>query len=129
MTAATRCRFADLPEVRATGAVGAAQTFGSHCWGARWGLLVAALRDRADPQRRVWIDAFAVRQWPGNAADLAFEKVVARCSSFAIVCQGYDVTKRDGVSCLGDLTSAQMRAQQVKLLPEEMRKSIAFQRI
>ena len=32
------------------------QSFGSHCWGAEWGLLVAALADGADPNRRVWID-------------------------------------------------------------------------
>ena len=80
MTAMTRCRFAELPEFRDI--VGAAQarrrplastapttvqrsspippsppqSFGSHCWGAEWGLLVAALADGADPNRRVWID-------------------------------------------------------------------------
>ena len=80
MTAMTRCRFAELPEFRDI--VGEAQarrsplastapttvqrsspippsqpqSFGSHCWGAEWGLLVAALADGADPNRRVWID-------------------------------------------------------------------------
>ena len=53
-TAATRCRYADLPEVKATGAVGPADSFGSHCWGAKWGLLVAAIADKASPSRRVW---------------------------------------------------------------------------
>ena len=61
-TAATRCRYADLPEVQAC--VGEADSFGSHCWGATWGHLVASLADEADPNRRVWIDVFAVRQWP-----------------------------------------------------------------
>ena len=37
-------------------ALPAPQSFGSHCWGAEWGLLVAALADGADPNRRVWID-------------------------------------------------------------------------
>ena len=60
----SRCRFVDLPEVRAKGCVGEADTFGSHCWGATWGHLVASLADQADPNRRVWIDIFAVRQWP-----------------------------------------------------------------
>ena len=96
-TAARRCRYAELPAIAACGAVGPADTFGSHCWGAkcappprpsrrapaalrgsrparecsrrarRWGLLVAALTDHADLERRVWIDCFAVRQWPGSA--------------------------------------------------------------
>ena len=61
---ASRCRFVDLPEVRAKGCVGEADSFGSHCWGATWGHLVASLADQADPNRRVWIDIFAVRQWP-----------------------------------------------------------------
>ena len=61
---ASRCRFVDLPEVRAKGCVGEADSFGSHCWGATWGHLVASLADEADPNRRVWIDVFAVRQWP-----------------------------------------------------------------
>ena len=87
-TAATRCRYVDLPEVRASGAVGAAVTFVSHTWGAKWGTLVSALADGgADRNRRVWVDVFAVRQWGGNGADLAFEGVIARCSSFAVVCQ------------------------------------------
>ena len=62
MTAATRCRFEDLPEVRASGAVGPADSFASHCWTAKWGLLVSALADHADPKRRVWLDVLAVRQ-------------------------------------------------------------------
>jgi hypothetical protein len=80
MTAMTRCRFAELPEFRdivgeaqaRRSPLGSAallcnahrrfrpppppQSFGSHCWGAEWGLLVAALADGADPNRRVWID-------------------------------------------------------------------------
>ena len=66
----------------------------------------------------------------GNISDLAFGKIVAKCSSFIIACQGYDVTRRDGgASCLGDLTQEQMTARQTHLLPEPVRKSIAFLRI
>ena len=86
-TAELRCRYADLPSVRATGAVGGAKTFASHTWCAKWGTLVSALADGADRSRRVWIDIFAIRQWPGNAADLAFGGVVRRCTSFVVVCQ------------------------------------------
>ena len=34
-TAARRCRYAELPAIAACGAVGPADTFGSHCWGAK----------------------------------------------------------------------------------------------
>ena len=44
----------------------------------------------------------------GNTSDLAFGKIVAKCSSFIIACQGYDVTERDGIDCLGDLTPQQL---------------------
>ena len=57
----------------------------SHCWGALFGDLVAAAAHYSPPHRRVWIDLFAVRQWPGNVADLAFEGVVKRCKSVALV--------------------------------------------
>ena len=86
-TAELRCRYVDLPEMQASGAVGPASTFISHCWGAGWGTLVAAVADGADPNRRVWIDVFAVRQWPGNAADLGFKGVIQRCTSFVLVCE------------------------------------------
>ena len=55
-TERTRCRYADLPELLSKGVVGPAKSFGSHCWGAKWGLLVAALADKADLKRHVWID-------------------------------------------------------------------------
>ena len=54
-TRARRQRFAELDAVQATGAVGRADTFASHCWGALWGLLVASLADQADVRRRVWV--------------------------------------------------------------------------
>ena len=116
---------------------------------------MAALTDHADLERRVWIDCFAVRQWPGSArrprrrtpppaaharadfcaapsadaADLCFDKVVRQCTSFVIACQAFETRKRGGIFCLGDLTAQQMMARQVQLLPDEVRKSIAFLRI
>ena len=94
LTEAARCRFVELPELRdavcasdgTTKVVGPADGFVSHCWGAPWGDLVAAVSDHALPTRRVWIDLFAVRQWPGNAADLEFAGVVARCPTFMLAC-------------------------------------------
>ena len=47
-----RCRFADLAGVRPF--TGAATIFLSHCWGGRWGDLVAAACAGADTRRIVW---------------------------------------------------------------------------
>ena len=55
-----RCRFADLPEVGPF--TGPATVFMSHCWGGRWGDLVAATASGAQWNRVVWVDIFAVRE-------------------------------------------------------------------
>ena len=47
-----RCRFMELAAVRAY--AGAATVFMSHCWGGRWGDLVAAACAGADTNRVVW---------------------------------------------------------------------------
>ena len=53
-----RCRFADLLEVKPF--TGPATVFMSHCWGGRWGDLVAAAASGAAHNRIVWIDVFGV---------------------------------------------------------------------
>ena len=78
-----RCRFAELACVRPF--TGAATLFMSHCWGGRWGDLVAAACVGADTRRVVWIDVFAVRQWPGNGADLDFRGVLEGCVAAVVV--------------------------------------------
>ena len=55
--------------------------------------------------------------------------MISLCSSFVIVCKGFDVTKRGGIECLGDMTQEQMFARQTQLLPLEVSRSIAFLRI
>ncbi len=74
-----RCRFADVAAVRPF--TGPATVYVAHCWAGRWGDLVAACCLGAQSDRVVWLDVFAVRQWPGNAADLDFRTVVARCTA------------------------------------------------
>ena len=69
----------DAPEA------GPSEVFISHAWGARWGNLVGACAEILNSDTRVWIDLFAVRQWPGNIADLDFTGVVKRCRSFVVV--------------------------------------------
>jgi len=127
-TRARRQRFAELDAVQATGAVGRADTFASHCWGALWGLLVASLADQADVRRRVWVDVFAVRQWAGNEADHAYDAVVPYCTSFAICCQASPTKQIQGVNCLASLSNSEMLARRIDLVPERIRTQIAFLR-
>ena len=65
----------------------------------------------------------------GNAADLCFDKVVRKCTSFVIACEAYDTEVRGNLFCLGDLTAEEMVARKTQRLPLEVRKSIAFLRI
>jgi hypothetical protein len=81
-TTDTRCRYADLPELN--GCFGPATVFISHCWGARFGDLIGAACNGAGTDRVVWIDVFAVRQWPGNVADLDFRGVISRCVALVV---------------------------------------------
>lgn len=67
-----RCSATNLIERAAT-------IFMSHCWGATFGDLIGAASHGARKNRRVWIDIFAVRQWPGNEADLNFRDVINCC--------------------------------------------------
>ena len=84
LTIATRCRFADLPWFVGSDYFGPADVFMSHCWGSTFGDLVAAACHGARSDRYVWIDIFAVRQWPGNGADLDFRGVIAQCKAFIL---------------------------------------------
>ena len=87
-TAATGCRYTELPAVAASGAVGQAHIFVSHAWGAPWGSLVAAAAEGAAPHRRVWVDIFAIAQHEGErqVADLlALEAVVQASAALLLV--------------------------------------------
>ena len=123
-TAAARCRYVDLPAVAAAAAVGPAATFVCHCWGAQWGTLVAALADgAADRSRRVWIDVFAVRQWPGAAADANFDGVILRCASLAFV---HEAARAADVQRLNEANRAE---RGVGLLPIAARARLAICRL
>jgi len=79
---AGRCRYAELPAVAPF--TGPASVFVSHCWGAPWGDLVLAAARGSRGDRYVWCDIFAVRQWPGNVADLDFRGVIAGCTALVV---------------------------------------------
>jgi hypothetical protein len=88
LTRSRRCRFVELPEATASRAVGKAQVFVSHTWGAPFSLLVSALivAFDGDDDMVAWIDIFAVRQWPGNDGDLGFASIVDEMSALVLVC-------------------------------------------
>ena len=77
-----RCRFAHLPCVQPY--TGKATVFLSHCWGSTWGDLVGAACSGSPMDRFIWIDVAAVRQWPGNGADLDFRRVIQRSNSIVV---------------------------------------------
>ena len=77
-----RCRYGELPEHKHL--FSKATVFMSHCWGASFGDLIGAACHGASKDRVVWIDIFAVRQWPGNIADLDFRGVISRCGAMIV---------------------------------------------
>jgi hypothetical protein len=68
--------------------------------GGRWGDLVAAACSGARLDRVVWLDVLAVRQWPGNAKDLDFRGVIARCTAVVV-----GVAPLEGAVAKGELRS------------------------
>jgi hypothetical protein len=81
-TRGIRCQYTDLPSM--TKLRRCAKIFLSHCWGSVWGYLVGATCYGADLDRVVWIDIFAVCQWPGNDADVDFRGVIRRCTAVIV---------------------------------------------
>ena len=103
-----RCRYGDLPEHKKC--FGPATVFISHCWGSKFGDLVGAAAHGARLDRIVWIDIFAVRQFPGNVADLNFRGVMGKCVA-AIV-------SVSAVQGLGDVLSNQSEIKAFSASPE-----------
>jgi ankyrin repeat protein len=95
-TKVKRCRYGELPDMK--DCFGPATVFMSHCWGAKFGDLIGAACHGARTDRVVWIDIFAVRQWPGNDADLNFRGVIRRCAALVVSTSPVDGLKKwDGV--------------------------------
>jgi hypothetical protein len=91
-TSDTRCRYGELPELK--DCFGPATVFMSHCWGATFGDLIGAACHGARKDRVVWIDIFAVRQWPGNVADLDFRGVISKCDALVVSTSAVDGLKK-----------------------------------
>jgi ankyrin repeat protein len=120
-TAFSRCRYTELPCMMEEGIVGPAATFISHTWGANFGDLVAAVSDGADRNRYVWIDIFAVRQWPSSIPDLDFAGTIRRCQSFVLVCSSLPQVQK--------LTTDMALSRRKSNLSGDIRKQIAFFRV
>ena len=116
-TAATRCRYGDLPVMQGKPWFGPADVFMSHCWGAKFGDLVGAACYGGRMQRYVWIDIFAVRQSPGNLADLDFRSVVQRSKALIVAVAKVDelttFKKRKGEHAAFLKSSAGKEAQRI----------------
>jgi hypothetical protein len=109
----TRYRYADLPELK--GCFGPATVFMSHCWGATFGDLIGAACHGARKDRVVWIDIFAVRQWPGNVADLNFRGVIKRCGALVVSTSPVDGLKEYYVGGTKERTDAYLATDEGKL--------------
>ena len=81
-TRETRCRYAHLDEMKEYS--GPADVFASHPWGSKWGDVVLAVCHGASRRRIVWIDLFAVRQWPGKDLDLNFRAMIEKCKAMIV---------------------------------------------
>jgi len=83
LTRRRRCRFTELVEMGDK--TGPAAVFVSHTWGARFRELVAAVAYALPPETLVWVDIFAVRQWPGNGGDIDFRPVVYQTNALLLI--------------------------------------------
>lgn len=120
-TEATRCRYVELDWMKEH--VGPANTFISYAQAGIWGDIVAAVVDGdADRNRKIWLDVFAVRQWPSSSPDLDFASTIECCNSFLIVCSSLEEVKKL-------LTWDDIYAHNTKKLPIAVRKKISFLRV
>ena len=120
-TASRRCRFAELPEMQETGAVGPADSFVSHTWGAMFGDLVKELVNEADRSRKLWLDIIAVRQWPSSAKEFDFVTTIKHCKSFIVVC-----TYSDEIANFDWQLALNRRSDKISM---DTRKKISFFRV
>ena len=87
ITCEKRCRFVDLPVLKGhREVVGQADTYILYTRKSKFGDLVSSISDGADPNRRVWLDLFASRQWPCSKTDFFIEYAIQRCPSFLVFC-------------------------------------------
>ena len=101
---------------------GQASTFISYAQAGKWGDVVAAILDGgADHNRCVWLDIFAIRQWPSRTPDLDFASTIENCTSFMVVCSSQ--------KAVVDMEDNDAYAGKSELLPPGIRRQICFMRV
>lgn len=104
-------------------------TGSSDVTGAGAGDLSSAHDDRnewlphASKTVRVYIDVFAVRQWPGNLSDIVFGGVVKRCKTVMVVVSSGELER------IGELNFKLLMEQGHEILLPNERRGIPFLRI
>ena len=84
--------------------------------------MVAAILDGgADHNRCVWLDIFAIRQWPSRTPDLDFASTIENCTSFMVVC-----SSQKAVVVMHDDDAL---AGKSELLSPDIRRQICFVRV
>lgn len=122
-TQAKRCRYVDLDYMKNDLNVGPAQTFISYAQAGKWGDLIAAICDGVeDFDRYVWLDVFAINQWPKVivGSDLNFEGTIKYCTSFLCV-SSY-------VEYVGKMDIEDIHARKIEDIPKDCREKIYFLR-
>ena len=71
--------------------------------------------------RYVWIDIFAVRQWPSKTPDLDFASTIAKCTSFLVVCSSQTQVE--------NLKEEEFRSGNFDSLDKDVRRQICFMRV
>jgi ankyrin repeat protein len=129
-TAHSRLRYIHLPGIATAANIGKVDIFLSHAWGGIWGDLVAAALSCLDGENsseqsvvRVYIDVFAVRQWPGNVNDIVFEGVVKHVRLVLVV-----VSSRE-LDDVGNLNFKDVTEKRLDILSESEKRAIPFLRI
>ena len=102
--------------------VGPASTFISYAQSGKWGDVVAAILDGgADHNRCVWLDIFAIRQWPSESPDLDFATTIENCTSFLSICSyQQEIVDMDYFDAL---------SRKTEKLPAEVRRKVNFMRV
>ena len=80
-TAGTRGRYVDVLEASDAGLV---NVFVCHPWAMVFAELVSCILSVVHEDTYVWLDIFAVRQWPGNTVDRDVSKVISAASSLLL---------------------------------------------
>ncbi|KAK3278317.1 hypothetical protein CYMTET_13740 [Cymbomonas tetramitiformis] len=85
-TSPAKCRYVELPSM--VPVTGPTDVFVSHSWGSTWGDLVAVIAHSLPLTCRVWLDVFAVLQWPESESGRVRDHDLKRISAVIALSRG-----------------------------------------